>query len=86
MIRWSSNSKILTEARVVAECEAVLGPTLALVPPLPVPLLAVNAAVAREVALGAELVRLVGERALAAHEALHAEGLSNKGGMVVNDQ
>ena len=50
MIRWSSNSKILTEARVVAECEAVLGPTLALVPPLPVPLLAVNAAVAREVA------------------------------------
>ena len=55
-------------------------------PPLPVPLLAVDAAVAREVALGAELVRLVGERALAAHEALHAEGLSNEGGMVVNGQ
>ena len=51
-------------------------------PPLPVPLLAVDAAVAREVALGAELVRLVGERALAAHEALHAEGLSNEGGVV----
>ena len=31
-------------------------------------------------------MRLVGERAFAAHEALHAEGLSNKGGMVVNDQ
>jgi dienelactone hydrolase len=55
------------------------------VPPLPVPLLAVNAAVAREVALGAELVRFVGERALAAHEALHAEGLSNEG-VVVNGQ
>jgi hypothetical protein len=31
-------------------------------------------------------VRLVGERALAAHEALHAEGLSNEGGMVVDGQ
>jgi hypothetical protein len=51
-----------------------------------VPLLAINAAVAREVALGAELVRLVRERALAAHEALHAEGLSNKGVVVVNGQ
>ena len=55
-------------------------------PPLPVPLLAVDAAVAREVALGAELVRLVRERALAAHETLHAEGLCNEGGMVVDGQ
>ena len=31
-------------------------------------------------------MRLVGERALAAHEALHAEGLWNEGVVVVNGQ
>jgi len=63
------------EARVVAGLEVLLVSALALVTPLPVLLLAVPAAVTREVALGAELVGLVRERALAAHVALHAEGL-----------
>ena len=68
------------EARVVAGLEVLLGSALALVTPLPVLLLAVPAAVTREVALGAELVGLVRERALAAHVALHAEGLRFGGG------
>lgn len=73
------NHLLRVEARVVARLKVLLGSALALVTPLPVLLLAVPAAVTREVALGAELVGLVRERALAAHVALHAEGLRSGG-------
>ena len=73
------NHLLRVEARVVARLKVLLGSALALVTLLPVLLLAVPAAVTREVALGAELVGLVRERALAAHVALHAEGLRSGG-------